>query len=419
MTESYVKFRNEVMAGGASDRPGEPDTAGGIKGLLSLAGIIALLALLGWWSTWALVFVVGLLVSIFLHEAGHFITAKATGMKATQFFLFMGPKLFSFRRGETEYGVRLLPVGAFVRIIGMNNLDEVDPGDEDRAYRSKSYPRRLLVICAGSIMHMIIAVALLFGVYAVNGQRKESGRVGLAAISVGYPADAAGLEPGDIIESVDGNKPTSAAKLTELIRAHAPGEEATLVVSRDGAELTKRVVLGVNPDDPTNGKGFLGVSSGSEITWNQASVATAARRSVSDLGDVMWQSVKGVVTVLNPINIWQHVVGSNNDPTTQPSTVFGISKLSATIGDETGIGGILLTLAGVNVFVGLLNLFPLLPFDGGHAAIATYERLRSRRGQPPYRADVAKMIPVTMAVMTLLAFLVFAGLYLDVAKPPG
>ena len=105
------------------------------------------------------------LISIFLHETGHFVTARLTGMKATQFFLGFGPRLWSFRRGETEYGVRALPLGAFVRIIGMNNIDEVPPADEARTYRQQSYPRRLLVISAGSIMHMLIAIVLLFAVY--------------------------------------------------------------------------------------------------------------------------------------------------------------------------------------------------------------------------------------------------------------
>ena len=173
MTDTYVKFRNEVMAGGASDVPGEEQTAGGPKAWLALAVILGLLVALGFYSIWALVFVIGLLVSIFLHELGHFVTARKTGMKVTQFFLFMGPKLFSFRRGETEYGLRAIPLGAFVRIVGMNNLDPVDPEDEPRAYRSKSYPRRMLVITAGSIMHMLIAVVLLFAVYAVNGQRVD------------------------------------------------------------------------------------------------------------------------------------------------------------------------------------------------------------------------------------------------------
>jgi membrane-associated protease RseP (regulator of RpoE activity) len=418
MSDTYIKFRNEVLAGGSSDEPGEQPSAGGLQGWLMLAGIVALLVLLGFYSKWALIFVIGLLVSIFLHELGHFVTARLTGMKVTQFFLFMGPRLFSFRRGETEYGIRLLPVGAFVRIIGMNNLDDVDPGDEVRAYRSKSYPRRLLVITAGSIMHMLIAVALLFGVYAVNGQRESTGRVGLAAISEGLPADLAGLKAGDIFLSIDGIAPHSAAELTSLIRSHSPGDVVDVVVSRDGQQIARQVTLGTNPADPLSGTGYLGISSSGEVVWNQGSVLSAAKHSVTDLGRAAWDSVGGVVKVLNPVNIYNHVTGADNNPNTQPTTVVGITRLSATIGDEAGLSGILLTLAGVNVFVGLLNLFPLLPFDGGHAAIATYERLRSRRGRTPYRADVGKMIPVTMAMMTLLAFLVFAGLYLDQVRPP-
>ncbi len=97
--------------------------------------------------------------------------------------------------------------------------------------------------------------------------------------------------------------------------------------------------------------------------------------------------------------------------------MVGISKLSAEIGDSSGFGGLLLTLAAVNVFVGLLNMFPVLPFDGGHAAIATYERLRTRRGRPPYRADITKMIPVAMTMMAVLAMLFITGIYLDFAKP--
>jgi membrane-associated protease RseP (regulator of RpoE activity) len=339
-------------------------------------------------------------------------------MKATQFFLFMGPKLWSFRRGETEYGFRAYPVGAFVRIIGMNNLDEVDPADEPRAYRNKSYPRRMLVITAGSLMHMLIAIALIFGVYAVNGRRVETGRVGIGSVEAGFPANVAGVEPGDIVLSIDGVVPTSPDAFVTQIRSHHPGEPVTLVLDRDGATITKVVGLGSNPTSGDGfGKAFLGVSSGTEVSWNNESIASAGIHSIRDVGPVMWQSVGGVVKVLNPVNIIGHLTGSNTDLNTRPTTVVGISKLSASIGDEAGFGGLLLTLAAVNVFVGLLNLFPVLPFDGGHAAIATYERLRSRRGRAPYRADIAKMIPVAMAMIGVLAMLFITGLYLDFAKP--
>jgi membrane-associated protease RseP (regulator of RpoE activity) len=405
-----------MMVGGA-DNPDVEATAGGSRAIIGLGVIVALLVALYMWSTWAFVFVVGLLVSIFLHELGHFVTARWTGMKATQFFLFMGPKLWSFRRGETEYGLRAYPVGAFVRIIGMNNLDEVDPQDEARAYRNKSYPRRMLVITAGSIMHILIAISLIFAVYAVNGRRVETHRVGIGSVEANYPASLAGVQPGDIVVSIDGVQPTTPDQFVTQIRSHQPGDSVTLVLDRHGATVTKVIGLGSNPSPDAVGKAFLGVSSGMEVKWNNESVARAASDSIFDLGPTMWQSMGGVVKVLNPVSIVGHLTGSNTDLNTRPTTVVGISKLSASIGDESGFGGLLLTLAAVNVFVGLLNLFPVLPFDGGHAAIATYERLRSRRGRAPYRADITKMIPVAMTMIAVLAMLFITGLYLDIAKP--
>lgn len=418
MSDTYSKFRNEVLAGG-TDKPDSQTAPSRGDALIFLAVIVGLLVWLFIGSRWMFVFVVGLLISILLHELGHFMTARWTGMKATQFFLFMGPKLWSFRRGETEYGVRALPVGAYVRIIGMNSMDEVPPEDEPRAYRSKSYPRRLLVITAGSIMHILIAIVLLFGVYAANGKRVETHRVGIAQVVVGQPAALAGVQPDDKIVSIDGVAPNGADNFVDLIHSHHPGDTVTLVVDRRGEQLTKSVTLGTNPNPDAQGSAYLGVSSGNLFGWNQESVLSAAKNSVTDLGPAMWQSVGGVFKILNPANIIGHVVGTNKDPSTQPTTVVGISRFSDSFGRSAGFGGVLLMLAGVNVFVGLFNLFPLLPFDGGHAAIATYERLRSRRGRPPYRADVTKMIPVAMTMIALLAMLFLAGLYLDIVRPPG
>jgi hypothetical protein len=151
----YQRFREEMAAGGSVEEIENPEVtrSGKITGVV----IAALLLYLAVKNPWTFVFVVGLLISVFLHEVGHFSTARLTGMKVTQFFMGFGPRVWSMRRGEVEYGVRALPLGAFVRIIGMNNIDEVEEADESRAYRSKSYPRRLLVITAGSLMHMLIA----------------------------------------------------------------------------------------------------------------------------------------------------------------------------------------------------------------------------------------------------------------------
>ncbi len=414
MTDAYVKLRNEVMAGGTEGPDGGAPVSGA-RAVLGLGIIAALLVWLAATNIWMFVFAVGILVSIFLHELGHFSTAKLTGMKATQFFLFMGPKLWSFRRGETEYGVRAYPVGAFVRIIGMNNLDEVDPADEPRAYRTKSFPRRLLVITAGSLMHMILAVALLFGVYAVNGRRVSAERVRIASVVESGPAASQGVRPDDVVMAMDGARQTSGSQFVAAIRTHRPGDVVRLtLLGPDGTTREVAVTLAGRPDDPA--AGFLGVSSGTELHWNQESVSSAAVHSVTDLGHIMWQSVGGLVTIANPVNIIHHLTDRNADPTTQPGTLVGATKFSSVIGSELGFSGVMLLLAGFNVFIGLFNMVPLLPFDGGHAAIAVYERLRSRRGRQ-YHADVRKLIPVSMVTLGFLVFLFMSALYLDIARP--
>ena len=412
MSNTYEKIRGEVVAGGALEA-NEP--VGGRRAVIGLGIIAALLVALAIANIYSFVFVVGLLVSIFLHEMGHFVTARRSGMKVTQFFMGMGPKVWSFRRGEIEYGVRALPVGAFVRIIGMNNLDETAPEDEDRAYRNKSYPRRMLTITAGSIMHMIIAITLLFAVYSTWGKNEPSDRVGVVEVVEGGGAQAAGIERKDIFVSVDGQAVDGADDIGVIVRSHQVGDQLLLVVERDGKQVELTATLGANPD-PEVKTPYLGISSGREYTFVDQSLSSAFTDSFTDLGSAAWASVGGVVKVLNPVNIYEHLTGENTDQSTQPVTVYGISRLSSDIGNETGLPGILLTLAGVNVFVGLLNMVPLLPFDGGHAAVATYERIRSRKGKP-YRADVGKMVPVAMAVMTFLVFVLFAGLYLDITNP--
>jgi membrane-associated protease RseP (regulator of RpoE activity) len=414
MSNTYERIRGEVVAGGALGEEDAP--VGGWRAVVGLSVIVGLLVVLAIASPWAFVFVVGLLVSIFLHECGHFITARRSGMKVTQFFMGMGPKLWSFRRGEIEYGVRLLPIGAFVRIVGMNNLDETPEEDEDRTYRSKSYPRKMITITAGSVMHMIIAVVLLFTVYNAWGKDELTGRVSIAELVADGPAQVAGAQPGDFFVSIGGIDVDSAKDVRNAVTANSPGDVVPVVVLRDGQALTLQATLGENPKAP--GAAYLGVLSDQEVRTNDLSFVSSFTHSFTDLGSAAWQSVGGVVKVMNPVNIYQHLTGENTDQSTQPVTIYGISRLSSDIGDQAGWPGILLTLAGVNVFVGLLNMVPLLPFDGGHAAVATYERIRSRKGKR-YTADVGKMVPVAMAVMTFLVFVLFTGIYLDITKPIG
>lgn len=414
------RFTNEVMAGGSVVEKADDELVGGLRGALGVAVIIGLIAVLAVFSIWWLVFVVGVLIAIFLHELGHFSTARWTGMKATQFFIGFGPRVWSFRRGETEYGVRALPLGAFVRIIGMNNMDDIEPGDEDRTYRSKSYPRRLLVISAGSIMHMLLAIVLLFTVYVADGETVARDGAEIGTVEQSGPAFAAGLQPGDVVVSIDGAPVSGASDLGRIVQSNAPQSTLVFGVLRDGQAVDLPVSLGANIDEssPLFGKSYIGVSSGAYYDTIEHSVPAAAANAVTDIFPTSWEMTKGAVKVLNPVNIFTHVVGTNDDLATRPTTLVGVTGLSDDVGESQGLIGILYLLAVLNVFIGVFNMFPLLPLDGGHAAIATYERVRERNGKR-YYADVAKMMPFAMAVMTVLLFLFMSGLYLDITDPVG
>ena len=412
MTSMYERMRQEiVVGGGVEEETNKPSTS---RAILSAVVIGALLVWLGLKNVWTLVFVIGLLASIFLHEVGHFVTARRTGMKATQFFMGFGPRLWSRHKGEVEYGFRAIPLGAFVRIIGMNGLDEVEPEDEQRAYRNKSFPRQLLVITAGSLMHLVIALALFIGVYAFAGRYDNTGTVAVVrAPEAGSPAALAGIREGDIVVALGADKVTTRTELVDAIVEQAPGSAVEVVIQRDGVEEILTTTLASNPMDANIA--YLGIAT-SSTGYVKQSLVNSLRYGVGDVVRTAGNSVKGVVSALNPMNSVRALQDSGENLATRPTTVVGASQIGGKLGEDEGLKAVLLLLASVNVFVGVFNMFPLLPFDGGHAAIAAYERVRSRRGER-YRADINKMIPLTTIVMGLMGFLLFVGLYLDITQP--
>lgn len=420
----FDRFRNEVMAGGAvTERPAVSEgeaPGGGVNGALAGIGILALLAWLAVSNQWMFYFVVGILVSVFLHETGHFVTARWTGMKATQFFIGFGPRLWSFHRGETEYGVRLLPLGAFVKIVGMNNLDDVAPADEARTYRQATFPRRMLVITAGSIMHVLLAIVLFFTVFATKGELVQVPGAEVGP-DVRGGALVAGVREGDIIMSIGGDTigDEDGEGLGDVVRRHEPGDVVAVELLRDGKPMTVDVTLGTaGADSEVPGSALLGVRSAGRAEWRDLSLAESARRSITDLPESTWVSTKGIVEVLNPVNIVDHLSGDNGDLATRPTTVLGVTRVAGDVGETDGFVGVLYILAALNVFVGVFNMFPLLPLDGGHAAIAIYERIREiGRGGRRYFTDVAKLMPFAMGVIVVLFFLFMSGLYLDITDP--
>src|SRR3954453_3521153 len=237
-----------------------PDTRAGGAGMSYTFGV--------------LFFVIALLVSVMLHEAGHFLTARAFGMKASRFFVGFGPTLWSTHRGETEYGVKAIPAGGFVKIVGMTDLEEIEPGDEDRAFYRQPPAQKLVVLSAGSVVHFIIAIFLLYLVLATTGDiLKAEPTLRIGSISSCVPQDlttgtctsaspkapAVGkLKPDDTVVAVNGQPVSSYDQMRAVLRS-SPGRPVTLTVRRDGRELP----VTLTPAPVKQGAqtiGFIGVS---------------------------------------------------------------------------------------------------------------------------------------------------------------
>ena len=373
-------------------------------------------------------FVVALLLSIMLHEAGHFLTAKRFGMKATQFFLGFGPTLFSRTRGETEYGVKAVPAGGFVKIVGMTQLEEVEPGDEDRAFWKQPAPQRAVVLAAGSTMHFLIGIVLVVAGLGLAGQQTLTTTV--ASVSACLPAAdgtpqesctgaqrspaaAAGIQAGDTITALDGKPVTSwETDLAAAIRARGAGP-TTVTVTRDGTSRTLTVDLVEVTRPNADGTGtvkapLLGVSP--QVEQVHLGPVALARESLSSYGQLFTGTFAGLKAIPAgiPALVDATFTGSARDANGLAGPV-GIAKIG---GDALGaeaplsqrLATLLLLVAAVNVFVGVFNLLPLLPLDGGHLAILAYEQVRAGiakvlRRPAPGRVDLARLLPVAYVVV--------------------
>ena len=429
--ETADPSRLQSMALGDT-RPSETD--GNVTNWPALIALAGFFGFIGYLGVAYLAMVLGLVIMIFLHELGHYMTAKWTGMKSTQFFLGFGPTLFSRHRGEVEWGIKALPFGAFVRIVGMSNLDPIDPEDAPRAYINKSYPRRMLVITAGSIMHFIQAAVILVFVVSIVGVRDAAiidealvdaprpWTIGeISQLETGEtPSIEAGLDVGDRIVAIDGVPLDDFVSMAEYVRAR-PGEDVTLSVQRGGETIEAITTLAEVPTDDGGTIGFLGVAA---LYDRQTLSPTSALGLGFDVGSTAvtfipqrffspstWANLGSLV-----LDGSEDVSITSDEAQERPISLVGAVRISGQVAEIDWVLS-LLFLAQINIFVGILNLIPLLPLDGGHAAIATYERLRSRRGQLPYRADITKLLPITYVVVAVFGFIGLTTVWLDIVRP--
>jgi membrane-associated protease RseP (regulator of RpoE activity) len=384
----------------------------------------------------ALLIVFGIVLMVMLHEAGHFFAARRAGMKATEFFVGFGPRLWSFKRGETEFGVKAIPAGGYVRILGMSNLEqpieELDddglptgkwvhdytPADEPRTFRRGSYGNRLVVILAGVTVNLIIAFLLFFIVIAGQGRVSDGPSTTINTITTDSAAEAAGLEPGDKIVRVDGQRVPEWEDLVATIEARA-GEETTFTVVRDG----ERVELEATPGE-RGGKGFLGV--GPTNLVRDVGVFEAIPESFRTMGEITVGTAEGIGRLFSPDGVQEYSenftsnapkAGSSSSEA-RPRSLIGIVDEGSQIVDGN-IWALLWLLGGISLVLALFNMLPLLPFDGGHAVVVGYEWIASKIKHREVRVDFRRLMPVTAVVLAVFLTLGLSAMFLDIRDAVG
>ncbi|HSE72281.1 MAG TPA: site-2 protease family protein [Nocardioidaceae bacterium] len=414
-------------------------------------------------------FALGLAASIGLHELGHMIPAKKFGVKVTQYFVGFGRTVWSTRRGETEYGLKAVPLGGYVKLVGMlppGREDEpgrirksntgmftqlisdaraaeyelVEPGDEQRLFYRLPWWKKVIVMAGGPMVNLVLAFLLFGAVFMLHGVYEprttvdevsdcviaatEEDRACTSADPVA-PAKQAGLQTGDQIISMNGVEITSWDQFTALIRANDDGD-AVIVYERDGERRTTETSTTVSPrvsvDDPDEfvEVGFLGVTPQFELEQKGPVYV------VTTMADYTWTTVTAISQM--PVKLWEvgkAALGIEERQQDSPMSVVGASRVAGEMAstDEVPVSdrllGLVTLLGGVNLFVGMFNFIPLLPLDGGHIAGALYEAVRRgfarlfRRPDPGY-FDVAKLLPVAYVMAGVILVMSVVLIYADI-----
>jgi membrane-associated protease RseP (regulator of RpoE activity) len=391
----------------------------GISLLLVLLGLI-LLAILRPSTIDTLAIIFGIVALIMLHEAGHYFTAKRAGMKVTEFFLGFGPRVWSFRRGETEYGVKAIPAGGYVRIVGMSNLEDVDPDEEPRTFRHGTFGNRLTVILAGVSVNLILAFVLIYAALLGRGL-PDTLQAKVERVLPQSPAAAAGVRGGDRIVSIDGQRLDVDRDIGAALKDRV-GQETTIVVQRDGGTTTLTAVPEARSN--TDKSGIIGVSvSQSVASYKTFNPVEGVTESFSTMGQMTRDTAAGIGRLFSPSGIENYSKNFTGDAPKQgspasndrPRSIIGIIDIG---GELVGgnVWSLLFLLGAINLIVALFNLIPLLPFDGGHAAVVLYEQAASKIRGRAVRVDFRKLVPVTALVLVVFLTLGLSAMFLDLRQ---
>jgi membrane-associated protease RseP (regulator of RpoE activity) len=399
--------------------------------LLRLGGLVAFLCVVGVYATSLFIALVAIVAIVMLHEAGHLVVARRTGMKTTEYFLGFGPKIWSFRRGEMEYGIKAIPAGGYVKIIGMSDAEKIEDGDEPRSYRAQSAPKRIAVGLAGVGAQLVLALILAFGAISLFGLPDPSVvTVNSVATwrSPEVPARVAGLHSGDQIVSINGHRVDASTDFSKVL--FPPPKQSTMVVRL--GDVTRVVQVTPVFSNSVQGPGRTAVDSGTPryvigVSLQEATkhygLLSAAGKSLSWVGQTVWGVVGGIAHLVSPAGLshYANVVSSSAaakaaaQSGNRPQSIVGIVR-TTTQAEHGGALYFIAMLIVIDLAVAVLNLLPVLPLDGGHVVIAAYEGIRSRRGKR-YHANLRPFLAFSGVVMVVLVALLITSVWLDIAYP--
>lgn len=424
------------------------------------------------------VLVIGLLISIALHEVGHMVPAKRFGVRVSEYFVGFGPTIWSRKGRETEYGVKAIPLGGFVRMVGMvppedrvkpvrgpkwavrliadareASVDEIQEGEDARAFYHLSWWRKVIVMFGGPLVNLVLAVLLFTVVLSGFGSPVPSLTVGAVVPCVtatgetecgpgdpASPAAAAGLEAGDTIVSVAGTPVADWPQATAII-AERPGQATALEIERAGqpVELTlvpaarERLVVGDDGEVVTDASGveltetvgYLGVYS--ELMTQRQPLTAGAELT----GEYLRLTSSVIVTL--PAHVWDVSKAALGLEERSSDSIMGVVGVGRVAGEITGaqaegyelhekVADMLMLLGGLNLALFAFNMIPLVPLDGGHIASAVWQGIKNgwarlRKRATPAPVDVARMMPVAYGVFALLMVMGAILIYADIVAP--
>lgn len=387
-------------------------------------------------------FALGIGLTIALHEAGHMTMARLFGMRVRRYFIGFGPKIWSFRRGHTEYGISWLPLGGFCDIAGMTSSDPVTPEEAPVAMINKPAWQRIAVLSGGVLTNIIVAFVILIGVAMTSGipdpnadttptvaetscVADQKTQTQFEACQGGGPAAQAGIVVGDKITAVDGTPVTAFSQIRDYVLAR-PGQTVAFTVLRDGHERDIPVVVAsvqrLTSDGSSVSAGAVGLVSAPLDIIRRYSPLEAIPAAIHYGGIMLKESVIGLARFPAAIpGVVVSIFGGERD-TESPMSVVGASRIGGELVERSLWGVFWMMLASLNLFLALFNLVPLPPLDGGHIAVVIYEKLRDffrkLRGLPPGApANYEKLLPLTAGFAALLLTVGVIVIVADVINP--